>query len=104
MTFNKLLPILFPVLGEVISSKKEELDRIVSAFNIQVDNPVSLLSQDAARTFLNSTDPHDKYKLFMKATQLEQIEQMYKESMSDKRWAMAMVNSKKEVGVVYKCL
>jgi hypothetical protein len=40
----------------------------------------------------------------MKATQLEQIKQLYKESMSDKRWAMAMVNSKKEVGVVYKCL
>lgn len=104
MTFNKLFPILFPLIGEVVSSKKEELDRIVSAFNIQVDNPVSLLNQDAARTFLNSTDPHDKYKLFMKATQLEQIAQLYKDSISDKRWATAMVNSKKEVGVLYKCL
>jgi chromosome segregation ATPase len=89
---------LLSVLGEVVSSKKEELDRILSAFNIQVDNPVSILNQDAARTFLNSTDPRDKYKLFMKATQLEQIEQLYKDSMSDKRWATAMVNSKKEVG------
>lgn len=95
---------MFPVLGKVVSSKKEELDRILSAFNIQVDNPVSILNQDAARTFLNSTDPHDKYKLFMKATQLEQIEQLYKESMSDKRSATAMVNSKKEVGVLHICL
>jgi chromosome segregation ATPase len=94
---------LFFVLGEVVSSKKEELDRIVSAFNIQVDNPISILNQDTARTFLNSSDPYEKYKLFMKATQLEQIQRTYMESMSDKRKATAIVNSRKEVSILYIC-
>ncbi|KDR12930.1 structural maintenance of chromosomes protein 6 isoform X2 [Zootermopsis nevadensis] len=86
--------------GEVISSKKEELDRIVSAFNIQIENPVTIMNQDTARTFLNSSNSHEKYNLFMKATQLEQIKQTYAESMLDKRTATALLNSRKEAIIV----
>ncbi|KAJ7385875.1 Structural maintenance of chromosomes protein 6 [Desmophyllum pertusum] len=63
--------------GKVISQKKDELNHILDQFNIQVDNPVSVLNQDTSRNFLNSSDPKDKYKFFLKATQLEQMSSDY---------------------------
>ncbi|XP_056019651.1 structural maintenance of chromosomes protein 6-like isoform X2 [Ostrea edulis] len=59
--------------GKIISTKREELTAILDQFNIQVDNPVSILNQDTSRNFLNSKSPHDRYKFFLKATQLEQM-------------------------------
>ncbi|KAJ1972184.1 Structural maintenance of chromosomes protein 6 [Dimargaris xerosporica] len=41
---------------------------------IQVDNPLNVLSQDSARQFLNATTPEDKYKFFLKGTQLAQLQ------------------------------
>ncbi|KAJ8033739.1 Structural maintenance of chromosomes protein 6 [Holothuria leucospilota] len=52
--------------GQVVSTKREELSRILDQFNIQVDNPVAILNQDTSRNFLFSKDPRDKYKFFMK--------------------------------------
>lgn len=59
--------------GKIVSEKKEELTHVLDNCNIQVDNPVSLLNQDTSRHFLQKSNPKDKYKLFMKATLLEQI-------------------------------
>ena len=47
----------------MISKKKEELDNVLDQFNIQVDNPVVIMSQDTARNFLPSTGGHEKYKV-----------------------------------------
>nr|QIC49993.1 structural maintenance of chromosomes protein 6 [Actinia equina] len=63
--------------GKTISSKKEELIHILDQFGIQVDNPVSVLNQDTSRNFLNSSEPKDKYKFFLKATQLDQMSTDY---------------------------
>uniref|UniRef100_A0A7N8YBV2 Structural maintenance of chromosomes protein 6 n=1 Tax=Mastacembelus armatus TaxID=205130 RepID=A0A7N8YBV2_9TELE len=60
-------------LGHVISNKKEELVSILDNFNIQVNNPVSVLTQEMSKYFLHSKGEGDKYKFFMKATQLEQM-------------------------------
>ncbi|XP_061192565.1 structural maintenance of chromosomes protein 6-like isoform X2 [Saccostrea echinata] len=59
--------------GKLISMKREELTAILDQFNIQVDNPVAILNQDTSRNFLNSKSPQDRYKFFLKATQLEQM-------------------------------
>ncbi|KAM9840730.1 structural maintenance of chromosomes protein 6 [Aulostomus maculatus] len=59
--------------GQVISSKKEELVSILDNFNIQVNNPVSVLTQEMSKYFLHTKGEGDKYKFFMKATQLEQM-------------------------------
>ncbi|NWV12805.1 SMC6 protein, partial [Ptilonorhynchus violaceus] len=63
--------------GNIISSKKEELIGILDHFNIQVDNPVSILTQEMSKQFLQTKNEGDKYKFFMKATQLEQMKEDY---------------------------
>ncbi|NWV42847.1 SMC6 protein, partial [Grantiella picta] len=64
--------------GTIISSKKEELISILDHFNIQVvDNPVSVLTQEMSKQFLQTKNEGDKYKFFMKATQLEQMKEDY---------------------------
>uniref|UniRef100_A0A3Q3EEY7 Structural maintenance of chromosomes protein 6 n=1 Tax=Labrus bergylta TaxID=56723 RepID=A0A3Q3EEY7_9LABR len=63
--------------GKLISHKKEELTAILDHFNIQVDNPVSILNQEMSKQFLHTKSESDKYKFFMKATQLEQMKRDY---------------------------
>ncbi|NWX20061.1 SMC6 protein, partial [Aegotheles bennettii] len=70
--------------GTLISSKKEELVGILDHFNIQVDNPVSVLTQEMSKLFLQSKNESDKYKFFMKATQLEQMKEDYSAIMKAK--------------------
>ncbi|KAI8335915.1 P-loop containing nucleoside triphosphate hydrolase protein [Chlamydoabsidia padenii] len=60
--------------GKIVSVKREELTAICDHMSIQVDNPLTMLGQDSARQFLNSSSAHDKYKLFMRGTQLAQME------------------------------
>ncbi|KAE8286848.1 Structural maintenance of chromosomes protein 6 [Larimichthys crocea] len=59
--------------GQIVSTKKEELLSILDNFNIQVNNPVSVLTQEMSKYFLHSKGEGDKYKFFMKATQLDQM-------------------------------
>uniref|UniRef100_A0A674GCU9 Structural maintenance of chromosomes protein 6 n=1 Tax=Taeniopygia guttata TaxID=59729 RepID=A0A674GCU9_TAEGU len=63
--------------GTIISSKKEELIGMLDHFNIQVDNPVSVLTQEMSKQFLQTKNEGDKYKFFLKATQLEQMKEDY---------------------------
>lgn len=57
----------------VVEKSKELVDRILSHFNIQVDNPCVVLNQEAAREFLKSNNPKDRYNYFLKATLLHSI-------------------------------
>ena len=49
--------------GQVMSTKKDDLIKILDRFNIQVDNPVSLLNQETSRNFLHSTNPATLYQV-----------------------------------------
>ena len=49
-----------------MSKKKEDLESILNHFNIQVDNPVVIMSQDTSRCFLPSTSSSEKYKVSLK--------------------------------------
>ena len=53
----------FLLSGQVVSTKREELDHMMDQFNIQVDNPVSVLTQDTSRNFLHSKSPAHKYQV-----------------------------------------
>uniref|UniRef100_A0A674HPR2 Structural maintenance of chromosomes protein 6 n=1 Tax=Taeniopygia guttata TaxID=59729 RepID=A0A674HPR2_TAEGU len=59
--------------GTIISSKKEELIGMLDHFNIQVDNPVSVLTQEMSKQFLQTKNEGDKYK------RLEELKQLYLE-------------------------
>ncbi|KAF2175035.1 dna repair protein-like protein rad18 [Zopfia rhizophila CBS 207.26] len=61
------------VNGKIVSTKKAELEDIIDAFAFQIDNPMNVLTQDMARQFLNDSTPKDKYKFFLKGTQLETL-------------------------------
>ncbi|KAF2197306.1 dna repair protein-like protein rad18 [Delitschia confertaspora ATCC 74209] len=61
------------VNGKIVSTKKAELEDIIDAFALQIDNPMNVLTQDMARQFLSDSTGKDKFKFFMKGTQLETL-------------------------------
>ncbi|PNY27249.1 Structural maintenance of chromosomes protein 6, partial [Tolypocladium capitatum] len=66
--------------GRIISNKKQEVDEISEWYALQMGNPLTVLSQDNARQFLNSATPSQKYKYFVSGVQLEQLDNDYKMS------------------------
>ncbi|KAI8939595.1 hypothetical protein NX059_003359 [Plenodomus lindquistii] len=65
--------------GRVVSTKKAELEDILDAFSMQIDNPMNVLTQDMARQFLNNSTPKDKYRFFLQGTQLETLNRDYQQ-------------------------
>lgn len=59
--------------NRVIGATRQDLLRLTMCMNIQVENPVLILNQDAARSFLKECDAKKLYIFFMKATQIEAI-------------------------------
>ncbi|TFB06813.1 Structural maintenance of chromosomes protein 6 [Trichoderma ghanense] len=66
--------------GKVVSTKKQEVEEISEWYALQIGNPLTVLSQDNARQFLNSASPAQKYKYFVSGVQLEQLDNDYKMS------------------------
>ncbi|KAI5248805.1 DNA repair protein [Aureobasidium subglaciale] len=64
--------------GKTMSTKRAELENIVDFFALQLDNPMNVLSQDKAREFLSGSSPYDKYKFFIRGTQLEALDGDYR--------------------------
>ncbi|KAL9237139.1 hypothetical protein vseg_011725 [Gypsophila vaccaria] len=62
--------------GRRISNKKEEIRELVDHFNIDVDNPCVIMTQDKSREFLHSGNAKDKFKFFFKATLLQQVDEL----------------------------
>lgn len=85
--------------GEVISTKYEEVNAIILAHDIQVDNPISVLNQDDARSF-HASDPKKKYSLFRKATNLDQTENNYNRALENCNKATAIWTKKKDVSII----
>ncbi|KAJ6525222.1 hypothetical protein DFH09DRAFT_173736 [Mycena vulgaris] len=82
--------------GKVISTKKDELAAICDHMNIQVDNPMNVLTQDAARQFLSASAPTDKYKFFLRGTQLSQLSEEYDTCFSNITATTKVLSQKKE--------
>lgn len=62
--------------GKKVAAKKEELQELIVYFNIDVENPCVIMSQDKSREFLHSGNSKDKFKFFFKATLLQQVEDL----------------------------
>lgn len=63
--------------GRTKSTKKDELVALCDHTNIQVDNPMMVLTQDASRQFLKGANPSEMYDFFLKGTQLQQLRDQY---------------------------
>lgn len=63
--------------GRLISTKKADVEELIEYFQMQVDNPMNVMSQDNARQFIHSSNPAAKYKHFVKGVQLEQLDNDY---------------------------
>ena len=61
--------------GEVVATKADELNKLADHFCIDVDNPITIMTQDMAKAFLHSGDDKKKYAFFVKATLLQQIQE-----------------------------
>ncbi|KAL2151561.1 hypothetical protein VTH82DRAFT_6659 [Thermothelomyces myriococcoides] len=65
-------------LGQIHSTKRQEVDDLVEYYALQVDNPLNILSQDNARQFLNASTKSQKYKFFIEGVQLQQLDNDYR--------------------------
>lgn len=63
--------------GKIRSRSRDELVEMMDTFMLVVDNPMTLLSQDTARSFLTNATPEDKYQLFMKGIRLDDLKRDY---------------------------
>ncbi|KAL5323388.1 hypothetical protein ACEPPN_007923 [Leptodophora sp. 'Broadleaf-Isolate-01'] len=62
----------------IISNKKGDVEDIVEYYQLQVDNPMNVLTQDAAKSFITASTPPQKYKFFVEGVQLEALDRDYK--------------------------
>ncbi len=79
--------------GQVVSTKKSDIERMADSLNIQVDNPVSVLDQPSAKSFLQGSN-RDKYNFFMRATDLER----YHTALVETKEAIDINNDKASFG------
>ncbi|WOL06207.1 structural maintenance of chromosomes protein 6B-like [Canna indica] len=77
--------------GKKVSNRKDELRELVEHFNIDVENPCVIMSQDKSREFLHSGNDKDKFKFFFKATLLQQVSELLQNIMNELTAANAIV-------------
>jgi len=84
--------------GTVVVDKKvkEEVDNILTHFNIQIENPIVMLNQDASKSYLSKSNPTSLYTLFHKSTCLEEVEKAYDTATADKENAEFALDRKKQ--------
>ncbi|XP_053671716.1 structural maintenance of chromosomes protein 6 [Anopheles nili] len=82
--------------GQVVSTSRAELQKILLAFNIQVDNPICVLNQDLARSLLKDSDESKQYTFFTKATQIDSIKQKLNECVNVAEQARNVLSVKEQ--------
>ncbi|KAG8911751.1 Structural maintenance of chromosomes protein 6, partial [Tulasnella sp. 408] len=82
--------------GRLVSEVKAELQEMCDHFNIQIESPLSVLTQDAAKKFLSDSTPAEKYNFFLQGTQLTQLAEEYELIRSNVRKIQSAVSQQKE--------
>ena len=81
--------------GKVVSTFKKELNTIIERFGLWVNNPCCVLDQENSKLFLKGNNG-DKYRLFLKATLLEQIMAHYREEARARKACQQNVERQEE--------
>jgi hypothetical protein len=95
---------VYKVLGvnhKVISTHKETIAEIIQALSISPENPLCVLHQEVAKTFLLNNDPQKKYQFYMKVSQLDQIKQAYEEAVCIAQSIRQRINGMKQVEFLF---
>eukprot|EP00793_Prasinoderma_coloniale_P001034 PRCOL_00006025-RA len=56
--------------GKKISGDRKDLDAMLDWFNIDINNPLVVMSQDSSRELMSNGKPEDMYRFYMDATML----------------------------------
>eukprot|EP00736_Rhodelphis_marinus_P001592 Rmarinus@m.20828 len=59
--------------GNTVSTQKRDVTAYLDHINFQPDNPLAILTQELAKTFLHSSKPKEYFQFFMKATMLDKV-------------------------------
>jgi chromosome segregation ATPase len=59
--------------GETVGERRDELNKLADHFCIDVDNPITVMTQDMAKKFLHTGDATKKYQFFIDATLLSNL-------------------------------
>lgn len=65
--------------------------------NIHVNNPICILTQDTARTFLSEANPKKLFDFFWKATRLEDCYENYQKISNTKHNIQELLEEKTQV-------
>jgi hypothetical protein len=90
----------YKVLGNnrrIISTHRETIAEIIQALSISPENPLCVLNQEVAKTFLLNSDSGKKYQFYMKISQLDQIKQAYDEAVCIVQSIEQRINGMKQV-------
>jgi len=66
----------------VWSIRREDLELLLDFFSLRFENPLSFLTQDHAKRFLNVMQPESLYELFMRGTEIDEVCRLNEESMA----------------------
>ncbi|KAI9009802.1 P-loop containing nucleoside triphosphate hydrolase protein [Gaertneriomyces semiglobifer] len=81
---------------KTISTKKEDLLSILDHMQIQPANPMTILTQDTARSFLKDAKPSEMYQHFLRGTQLQQLSADYLLVADDIEKTTRMLSGRRE--------
>ncbi len=84
---------------KLISTQKDTVAEIIQALSISPENPLCILHQEIAKTFLLNSDARKKYQFYMKVSQLDQIKQAYEEGVCTVETLGRRINLMKQVKV-----
>lgn len=69
--------------GKHVSDKKLDLDAMLTSFGITVNNPMAILTQDHAKSFIATASDEEKYKFFMSGTKVDETIKNYQETLQE---------------------
>jgi chromosome segregation ATPase len=82
--------------GKVVATTFKELKLMMDQFNIQIDNPTAVMTQDVSREFLATASNAKKFVFFERATQLEKMTDEYDKTNKFKWKLDSALKGKKE--------
>lgn len=78
--------------GKKVAHKREDLQELLDHFNIEVENPCVIMTQDKSREFLHAGSGKEKFKFFFKATLLQQVSDILDNIKESLKHATGVIN------------